>query len=81
MYQRAMSDRPAYPVSEKNSGLPSFQSDWCVCMPEPLSWKMGFGMNVSVLPAAWAVRLRMYLNVISWSPIASSVLNFVPISP
>jgi len=31
-------------------------------MPEPLSPKIGFGMKVTVLPAAQAVFFTMYLN-------------------
>ena len=50
-------------------------------MPEPLSSKTGFGMKVSDLPAAQAVDLRTYLNVISLSAIASSVSKRMPISP
>ena len=61
MYQRAMSDSPAYPVSEKNSGSPPFHSDWWQCMPEPLSWNSGLGMNVAVLPAAAATFFTTYL--------------------
>ena len=30
-------------------------------MPEPLSWNSGLGMNVTVLPAAQATFLTMYL--------------------
>ena len=30
--------------------LPSFHTDWCTCMPEPLSPTMGLGMKVAVLP-------------------------------
>jgi hypothetical protein len=47
------------------SGVPSFQSDWCVCMPEPLSPKIGFGMNVTDLPTARATFLTTYLYVIT----------------
>src|SRR4051812_12723531 len=61
MYQRAMSDRPAYPASEKNSGSPPFHNDWWQCMPEPLSWKIGLGMNVADLPAAHATFFTTYL--------------------
>ena len=50
-------------------------------MPEPLSSKIGFGMNVRLLPAAQATFLRTYLNVISLSAIARSVSNLMPISP
>ena len=50
-------------------------------MPEPLSWKIGLGMNVSDLPWRRATFFSTYLNVISWSAPASSVLNLVPISP
>ena len=32
-------------------------------MPEPLSSKIGFGMNVTLLPAAHATFLSTYLNV------------------
>jgi hypothetical protein len=43
------------------SGVPSIQRDWCVCIPEPLSPKTGFGMNVTVFPAARATFLTTYL--------------------
>lgn len=36
-------------------------------MPEPLSWKIGFGMNVTVLPAACATLLITYLNSMTLS--------------
>ena len=48
MYQRPMSDSPAYVPSWWNSGSPPFQSDECTCMPDPLSSKSGFGMKVAV---------------------------------
>ena len=41
--------------------MPSFQSDWWVCMPEPLSPKIGFGMNVALFPAALATLRTTYL--------------------
>ena len=41
-------------------------------MPEPLSWNSGFGMNVTVLPAAWAVCLTTYLYFMTLSAVASS---------
>jgi hypothetical protein len=47
-------------VSAK-SGIPSSQSDWWQCMPEPLSPKIGLGMNVADLPACRAVFLTTYL--------------------
>ena len=50
-------------------------------MPEPLSSKIGFGMNVRLLPACQATFLRTYLNVIRLSAIASSVSKRMPISP
>ena len=43
------------------SGVPAIHSDWCVCIPEPLSPKIGFGMNVTVLPWARATFLTTYL--------------------
>ena len=70
-----MSDRPAYPVSSYMSGVPSFHSDWWVCMPEPLSPNSGLGMNVTVLPFCHAVCLTMYLYSCMSSAACSSVLN------
>src|SRR5215475_3089488 len=43
IYHSAVCESPAYP-SPANSGLPFFHSDWWVCMPLPLSWKIGLGM-------------------------------------
>ena len=62
----ASSDIPAYPSPAKR-GLPPFQIDWCVCMPEPLSPKRGFGMKVTVLPCRFATFLQTYLKYISLS--------------
>ena len=76
---RASSLRPAY-SPPASSGLPSFQSEMCVCMPLPLSWKIGLGMKVTVLPARLATLRVMYLNHIIWSPISSSGRNFMSIS-
>ena len=50
-------------------------------MPDPLSSKIGLGMNVTLLPAAQATFFSTYLNVMSLSAIARSVSNFTPISP
>ena len=61
MYHRPMSDSPAYVPSWWNSGSPPFHSDECTCMPDPLSSKSGFGMNVAVSPACVATLLTMYL--------------------
>jgi hypothetical protein len=55
-----------------NSGFSPFQIDWWTCMPLPLSPKIGFGMNVAVLPCFQATFLTMYLYHISASPICSS---------
>src|SRR5579864_2927792 len=49
IYHSAICESPAYPSPAK-SGLPFAHKDWCVCIPEPLSPKIGFGMNVTVLP-------------------------------
>ncbi len=46
---RPRSLRPAYFGPAKRF-LPPFQSEMCVCMPLPLSSKIGLGMNVTVLP-------------------------------
>ena len=69
-----MSLRPAY-LSPANSGLPPFHSDMCVCMPVPLSSKIGFGMNVTVLPWRCATFLQMYLYHINWSAILTQRLE------
>src|SRR5438093_752758 len=42
-------------------------------MPEPLSPKIGFGMNVTLLPAARAAFLTTYLYVMTWSAMRVSV--------
>src|SRR5206468_4446222 len=55
-----MSDSPAY-LSPANRFFSSFQIDWWQCMPDPLSPKMGFGMNVAVFPNLRAVFLTTYL--------------------
>ncbi len=57
-----------------------FQSDWCVCMPDPLSWNRGFGMNVTVLPCFRAVFLVTYLYHITLSAIFVSVSKRMSIS-
>ena len=44
-----------------------------MCMPEPLSMKSGFGMNVTVLPACYAVFLTTYLYFSTLSAVFSSV--------
>src|SRR6185437_11889808 len=49
IYHSAVWLNPAY-ASPAKSGLPFSHSDWCVCMPFPLSWKIGLGMNVTVFP-------------------------------
>jgi hypothetical protein len=60
-------------VEQRLAVLPQ---DWWVCMPEPLSPKIGFGMKVTVLPN-WrqAVFLMTYLNFIMSSPLCSRVLK------
>ena len=61
MYARASCEMPAYPDLSAISGVPSIHSDWCVCMPEPLSPKIGFGMKVTVFPCRRATFLTTYL--------------------
>src|SRR5437588_10213762 len=73
MYHRPRSLTPAYPTSSQNRFSPSRHSDWCVCMPEPLSMKIGFGMNVTVLPAWRAVFLTTYLYLSTLSAVFSKV--------
>src|SRR5687767_6834075 len=73
-YHSAICDSPAY-LSPANSGLPPFHSDWWVCMPEPLSPKIGFGMNVTDLPYWLATLLVIHLYFIMLSADFSSVVN------
>src|SRR5207249_5251698 len=68
IYQRHNWETPAYSVPA-NSGLPSFQMLWWVCMPEPLSWNSGLGIRVTVLPWRLATFLMMYLYIIILSAI------------
>src|SRR5438874_12838875 len=58
--QRPIWLSPAYP-SPANKGFPPFHSDVWLCMPLPLSSKIGLGMNVTVLPLRFATFLQMYL--------------------
>lgn len=60
--------------------LPPFQIDWWVCIPEPLSWKTGLGMKVTVLPCFLAVFLVTYLYQSTRSAIVSRVSNRMSIS-
>ena len=41
------SERCHLSASSKNAFRPSVKSDMCVCIPEPFSPKIGFGMNVA----------------------------------
>ena len=49
-------------------------------MPEPLSWKSGFGMKVAVLPHFLAVFFAQYLYQSTRSAIFVSVSNRMSIS-
>jgi hypothetical protein len=51
---------------------PSVKSDWCVCIPEPFSPKIGFGMNVAWKPAFFATSFTISRYVIVWSAISSA---------
>src|SRR4249919_1215827 len=79
MYHSAVCDRPPYP-SPVNRLVPPLASDWCTCMPLPLSPTMGLGMNVAVLPLRCATFLMMYFIVSRSSAFLVNVLNLVPIS-
>src|SRR5579859_6579584 len=78
-YHSAVWLRSAY-LSPPKSGLPFFQSDWWVCIPEPLSLKTGLGMNVAVLPALLATFRTMYLYFIILSAALIRVSNRKSIS-
>src|SRR6266699_1802319 len=60
--------------------LPSFQTDWCTCMPEPLSPTTGFGMNVAVFPYECATFQIVYFRICIQSARFTRLLNLVPIS-
>ena len=60
--------------------MPFSDSDWCTCMPEPLSPTIGFGMKVAVLPNWSATFCTTYLSFSTSSAFLTSVPNFTPIS-
>ena len=49
-------------------------------MPDPLSWKSGFGISVTVLLWRWATFLMTYLYLSSLSPMLTSESNRMSIS-
>ena len=49
-------------------------------MPEPLSWKIGFGIMVTVLPLRRPTFLTMYLYFSTWSAMAVKVVKRMSIS-
>src|SRR5260221_10656178 len=73
---RAMSLMPAY-FSPANSGWLPFHSEKCVCIPEPLSSKIGLGMNVAVLPWRRAAFFMEHLYHIIWSAILDKSMNIM----
>ena len=66
--------------ASKNWFLPSFQTLWWTCMPDPLSWKRGFGISVTVLPWRRATFLTAYLYFSSLSPMLTSESKRMSIS-
>ena len=46
-------------------------------MPEPLSWKIGFGMNVAVLPCLRETFLTTYLYHMVQSAMVLRLLNLI----
>src|SRR5437870_8278504 len=79
-YQRHISLVRAYPFWSKKRGLPFFQSDWWVCMPEPLSMNRGLGMKVATLPCLRATFFTMYLYQRTLSAICVKLVNRMSIS-
>ena len=69
-----------YPFASKKRFFPSFQSDWWVCIPDPLSPKSGLGMKVATMPKSRAMFLTMYLYIMQWSAILTSGLYRISIS-
>src|SRR5690242_12076494 len=63
-----MSESPAY-LFPANSGLSPFHSEKCTCIPDPLSWNSGLGMNVTTFPCRAATFLATYLYVMTLSDI------------
>ena len=53
------SDRCHSSSPSKNALRPSVKSDMCVCIPEPFSPKIGFGMKVAWKPAFFAISLTI----------------------
>ena len=46
----AVSERKYWSSASKNAFLPSLESDWWTCIPEPFSPWSGFGMKVACQP-------------------------------
>ena len=66
-----MSESPAYLLPAK-SGLLPFHKLKCTCIPDPLSWNSGLGMNVTTLPCRCATFLQTYLYIITLSHMVTS---------
>src|SRR5687767_11279811 len=52
--------KPAYRFPA-NSGFSPFHSEKCTCIPDPLSWNRGLGMNVTTFPCRAATFFVTYL--------------------
>src|SRR5579872_1312359 len=81
-YHSASCESPAYP-SPANRASPPLHKDWWVCMPLPLSPKMGFGMNVTVFPLRLATFLTMYLysSILSAERTSESYFRSISVWP
>src|SRR4029078_5268122 len=62
--------RPAY-LFPANSGLVPFHKLKCTCIPLPLSWNSGLGMNVTTFPCRAATFFATYLYIITLSLIVT----------
>ncbi len=68
------------PFRRRRAGCPPSTGSGGCASREPLSWKIGFGMNVTVLPYCQATFLTMYLNSVTSSAVRSRVSNRMSIS-
>ncbi len=70
----AVGERKYWSSASKKAFLPSLDSDWWTCMPEPFSPKSGFGMKVACQPYFIAYSLTTMRYVMQSSAISSAFL-------
>ena len=65
-------DRPCWSPGSWNALTSPSKSERCVCMPDPKSPPIGFGMNVAYTPRSCATSFTTSRNVMTLSAIVSA---------